>query len=100
MAKDSAFILLRLRRNSPVLAVRETTLKDEVFSLRPFRSYKIKRGLIRIYYSFLVYFDHSFAPSHEPRKRQTMPAAKRTAMIPVRKMPSKTPAPPMDSTTG
>lgn len=41
-AKDSAFILLRLRRNSPGLAVRETTLKDGVFPLRLFRSYKIK----------------------------------------------------------
>jgi len=41
MAKDSAFILLRLRRNSPGLAVRETTLKDGDFPLRPSRSYKL-----------------------------------------------------------
>ena len=41
MAKDSAFILLRLRRNSPVLAVRETTLKGGIFLLRPSRSREI-----------------------------------------------------------
>ena len=43
MAKDSAFILLRLRRNSPVIAVRETTLKDGDFPLRPSQSYELKR---------------------------------------------------------
>ncbi|MFZ2536476.1 hypothetical protein, partial [Methanothrix sp.] len=42
MAKDSAFILLRLRRNSPELRVRETTLKDGDFLLRPSQSYKLK----------------------------------------------------------
>jgi len=41
MAKDSAFILLRLRRNSPGLAVRETTLKDGDFPLRPSQSYEL-----------------------------------------------------------
>ena len=43
MAKDSAFILLRLGRNSPGLTVRETTLKDGDFPLRPSQSYKLKR---------------------------------------------------------
>ncbi|HOI21344.1 MAG TPA: hypothetical protein PK792_10325, partial [Methanothrix soehngenii] len=41
MAKDSAFILLRLGRNSPGLTVRETTLKDGDFPLRPSQSYKL-----------------------------------------------------------
>ena len=41
-AKDSAFILLRLRRNSPGFTVRETTLKDGDFPLRPSQSYKLK----------------------------------------------------------
>ena len=41
-AKDSAFILLRLRRNSPGLTVRETTLKDGDFPLRPSRSRELK----------------------------------------------------------
>ena len=39
-AKDSAFILLRLRRNSPGLSV---TLKDGDFPLRPSQSYKLNR---------------------------------------------------------
>ena len=42
-AKDSAFILLRLRRNSPGFTVRETTLKDGDFPLRPSQSYKLNR---------------------------------------------------------
>ncbi len=41
MAKDSAFILLRLRRNSPGLTVQETTLKDGDFPLHPSQSYKL-----------------------------------------------------------
>jgi hypothetical protein len=41
LAKDSAFILLRLGRNSPGLTVRETTLKDGDFQLRPSQSYKL-----------------------------------------------------------
>jgi hypothetical protein len=41
-AKDSAFILLRLRRNSPGLAVRETAPKDGDFPLRPSQSHKLK----------------------------------------------------------
>ena len=41
IAKDSAFILLQLRRNSPGFTVRETTLKDGDFLLRPSQSYKL-----------------------------------------------------------
>ena len=43
LAKDSAFILLRLGRNSPGLTVRETILKDGDFPLRPSQSYKLKK---------------------------------------------------------
>lgn len=39
-------------------------------------------------------------PSQERWNMQTIPAAKSTASTPVKKMPSKTPAPPMDMTSG
>ena len=39
-------------------------------------------------------------PLQLPRKRHTIPAARITAITPVRNMPSKIPAPPMDRTKG
>jgi hypothetical protein len=41
-----------------------------------------------------------FTPSHEPWKKRTIPAAKSTANMPVKNMPSNTPTPPIDSTSG
>ena len=40
-AKDSAFILLRLRRNSPGLAIRETSLKDGDFPSWPIEMHRL-----------------------------------------------------------
>ena len=63
MAKDSAFILLRLRRNFPGLAVRETTLKDGDFPLRPSQSYELNRGRQCLY--LFYFFGSSLFPMGE-----------------------------------
>ncbi len=62
MAMDFAFILLRFRRNSPGLRVRETALKDGDFPLPPSQYLKFfptpakasfHQGYERSYYYYL-----------------------------------------------
>ncbi len=65
MAKDSAFILLRLRRNSPGLTVQETTLKDGDFPLRPSQSYELNKATVSCLYTETVINQIIYQKFHE-----------------------------------
>lgn len=84
-AKDSAFILLRLHRISPGLAVRETTLKDGDFSLRPSQSYKLNSlmadpSLLALTIGGIVMADDVRSRSMDPACQEMLRACERSGL--------------------